>query len=111
VPSLEAAVEAAVRAAYQGWVGHPLEPPEGGRRLQVVPSDGLLQRPKRRQRLVTWVQILDAAERAADIGPQVHAELARAGYLPDGAKPGEGRGLARPTFTGRPAATRSVGGG
>jgi hypothetical protein len=77
VSSLESAVEAAVRAAYEGWVDPTDAPPDPPRRLQLVPEDGSLPGPTRRRRVITWADILGAAEAAADIGPQVRAELAR----------------------------------
>jgi len=82
VSSLDAAVEAAVRAAYEGWVGPVDEPPDPPKRLRLVPNDGHLRGPKRRRRVVTWADILEAAEGAADIGPRVRAELARTGRVP-----------------------------
>jgi len=78
--TIEQAVEAAVRAAYEAWLGQgpgandlpqarPTHPrSEAARVGSPVPSN-----------VVGWDRILRCADAAADIGPQIQAELARAG--------------------------------
>jgi len=100
VSSLETAVEAAVRAAYEGWVGLTGERPDAPRPLPLVPRDGPVPRPKRRRAMVTWAEILDAAESAADIGRQVRAELARAKYVPIVPRQGHDSGSTRTAHAG-----------
>jgi hypothetical protein len=101
VGTIESAVEAAVRAAYEAWLGpdsrstdllqeHPTNHPRASRRSPTVRSS-----------VVGWDAILRCADAAADIGPQIRAELARAGL--DGA-PRTPQFRRRHPRRGRPAA-------
>ena len=91
--TIEQAVEAAVRAAYEAWLG---QDPGANDLPQARPthlqSETARDGPAVPSNVVGWDRILRYADAAADIGPQIRAELARAGM--DGGPP-------RPRYRGR----------
>jgi hypothetical protein len=81
VSALEEVVEAAVRRAHAEWTG-PSEQSTLGRPWPVNEVKPPLRRAGPTSRVVSWTQIKWFAESAADIGPQVRAELAGTRHLP-----------------------------
>jgi hypothetical protein len=78
--TIEQAVEAAVRTAYEAWLGQEARPTD----LRQARSDHPRTetgrcRPTVQSNVVGWDRILGCADAAADIGPQIRAELARVG--------------------------------